>query len=111
MIEVTDANFQNQVLDSSVPVIVEFGAVWCAPCKRLEPELEKLQDQWKDKCILAHINVDQDPDLAMQFSVMSVPTTILVKNGEEKERFTGFKPIGKIVEAFESEADVATLKP
>ncbi len=105
MIEVSEANFQSQVLESPVPVVVEFGAAWCVPCKRLEPELEKLQVHWKDKVVLAHVNVDQEPDLAMQFSVMSVPTTILVRNGEEKERFSGFKPIGKIVEAFENYID------
>lgn len=102
MIEVTQDNYEKTVLKSNLPVVIEFGAVWCAPCKRLEPELEKLAEQWKDKFILAHINVDQDSDLAMQYSVMSVPTVILIKNGEEMERFSGFKPIGKIIEAFES---------
>lgn len=100
MIEVSQDNFEDTVLKSSKPVVIEFGAVWCAPCKRLEPELEKLLVVWKDKFILAHINVDQDPDLAMQYSVMSVPTTILVKDGIEAERFIGFKPIGKIIETF-----------
>jgi thioredoxin 1 len=98
-------NFENQVIQSKIPVIMEFGAVWCAPCKRLEPELEKLHDQWREKFVLAHVNVDQDPDLAMQFSVMSVPTTVLIKDGEEKERFVGFKPIGKMIELFEDYID------
>ena len=105
MIEATQDNYENLVLQASMPVIVEFGAVWCAPCKRLEPELEKLNDVWKDKFVLAHVNVDQDPDLAMQYSVMSVPTTILIKNGSEIERFSGFKPIGKIVDLFGSHID------
>ena len=101
MIEITQDNYQELVLKASLPVIVEFGAVWCAPCKRLEPELEKLQDVWKDKFVLAHINVDQDPELAMQNGVMSVPTVIFVKEGNEMERFTGFKPLPKIIETFE----------
>lgn len=105
MIEISEANFESQVLQSKIPVIIEFGAVWCAPCKRLEPELEKLQEQWKDKFILAHVNVDQDTDLAMQFTVMSVPTTILIKDGQEMERFIGFKPIGKMIELFEDYID------
>lgn len=105
MIEISMANFEDQVIQSKIPVIMEFGAVWCAPCKRLEPELEKLHDQWKDKFVLAHVNVDQDPDLAMQFSVMSVPTTVMVKDGQEKERFIGFKPIGKMIELFENYID------
>lgn len=105
MIEISEANFESQVLQSKIPVVIEFGAVWCAPCKRLEPELEKLQEQWKDKFILAHVNVDQDTDLAMQFTVMSVPTTILIKDGQEMERFIGFKPIGKMIELFEDYID------
>lgn len=105
MIEISMANFEDQVIQSKIPVIMEFGAVWCAPCKRLEPELEKLQNQWKDKFVLAHVNVDQDPDLAMQFSVMSVPTTVLVKDGQEVERFIGFKPIGKMIDLFEDYID------
>lgn len=102
MIELNQENFTDVAIKANQPVIVEFGAVWCAPCKRLEPELEKLVELWKDKFILAHINVDDDPDLAMQFNVMSVPTTILIKNGSEVERFSGFKPLGKIIELFES---------
>jgi thioredoxin 1 len=105
MIEVSQDNYENLVLQAMLPVIVEFGAVWCAPCKRLEPELEKLNEVWKDKFMLAHINVDQDPDLAMQYSVMSVPTTILIKNGNEIERFSGFKPISKIIDLFEKHID------
>ena len=105
MIEITQNNYEDSILKSSLPVIVEFGAVWCAPCKRLEPELEKLLEVWKDKIILAHINVDDDPDLAAQHSVMGVPTVIFVKDGEEKERFTGFRPLGKMIETFESFID------
>ncbi len=101
MIELTQENFAEVAIHASKPVLVEFGAVWCAPCKRLEPELEKLVDMWKGKFILAHINVDDDPDLAMQFNVMSVPTTIMIKNGSEVERFIGFKPLGKIIELLE----------
>lgn len=105
MIEINPENFEDQIIHAKKPVIIEFGAVWCAPCKRLEPELEKLNAYWAGKFTLAHINVDQEPDIAMQYSVMSVPTTILVKNGEEMERFTGHKPLNKIIELFERYID------
>ncbi|PKO14690.1 MAG: thioredoxin [Chloroflexi bacterium HGW-Chloroflexi-10] len=101
MFELTEENFEKTVLHAQLPVIVEFGAEWCQPCKRLEPELEKLATLWDGKVVLAHVNVDQDPDLAMQYQVMGVPTVILVKNGEVVERFSGFRSLQKITESFE----------
>jgi thioredoxin len=105
MIEITQNNFEKAVLKSHLPVIIEFGAVWCAPCKRLEPELEKLMGVWNNKVVLAHINVDDDQDLVTHFTIMSVPTVILMKDGEEKDRFTGYRPLGKIIETFEEYID------
>lgn len=100
MIELTQENFEDQVLGADLPVMVEFGAVWCVPCKRLEPELHKLAEEWEGKMILGHINVDENPDLAMNYTVMSVPTVMLFKNGEVQDRMTGFKPLQKIKEIF-----------
>ncbi len=100
MIELTQENFEEQAIRAELPVMIEFGAVWCAPCKRLEPELDKLAAEWEGKLIVAHINVDENPDLAMHYTVMSVPTVILLKDGVVQERMTGFKPIQKIKEIF-----------
>ncbi len=100
MIEITQDNFEQTVLNASLPVLIEFGAEWCGPCKRLEPELEKLENEWSGKFTLAHINVDQNPDLVMNYGVMGVPTVILFKDGELMDRFTGFKPLPKIKEIF-----------
>lgn len=105
MIEITQDNFEAMVTAASLPVMVEFGAPWCGPCKRLEPELEKLAAEWDGRVVLGHINVDENPDLAMNYMVMGVPTVLLLKEGEVLERFTGFKPIAKIKEQMEDHLD------
>jgi thioredoxin 1 len=100
MIEITQDNYDQIVTNATIPLLIEFGAPWCAPCKMLKPELVKLAQEWEGKVLLGHINVDQDPDIAMKFSVMSVPTVVLIIGGNEKERFTGFRPLNKIKEHF-----------
>ena len=101
MLELSTENFEKEALQAALPVMVEFGAEWCQPCKRLEPELEKLATQWAGKVILAHVNVDQQPDLAMELNIMGVPTVLLVKDGEVVERFSGFKALPKMSDLFE----------
>ncbi len=98
--EVSVSDFQNQVLSSSIPVIVEFGAQWCAPCKRLEPLLEQLGAQWAGRVSIRHINVDEAAELAMQYQVMSVPTTILFKGGQAVERLAGLQTKDRMIEKF-----------
>ena len=98
---VTSDNFQEQVIKSSLPVLVEFGATWCQPCKRLEPDLEKLITVWAGRVRIGKVDVDVDPDLAMRFQIMGVPTVILYKNGQAVQRITGFLPIQKLIDKFE----------
>ncbi len=98
---INQANFEKDVLKSTKPVLVEFGAVWCGPCKRLEPELEKLSKTWTGKVRVGKIDVDESSDLAMQYQVMGVPTVILFVNGEVAQRLTGFQPVEKLIEKFE----------
>ncbi len=100
MIELTQDTFSQFIAESNLPVMIEFGAEWCVPCKRLEPELEKLAIEYKDKMVLAHVNVDQDADIASEFMVMGVPTVILIKDGELLERITGFKPLSSLMKIF-----------
>ena len=100
MLEITEENFDEVISKTDLPLIIEFGAVWCAPCKRLEPELQRYAGNWGGKMVLAHINVDENPDLATRFMVMGVPTVILLKNGELLERFSGFKPLQKLEDIF-----------
>lgn len=94
-------NFETQVLQSEQPYILEFGAVWCGPCKRLEPELEKLQNTWGDRVRLGKLDVDESVEVTMQYSVMSVPTVMLFVGGEVRERIAGFQPLSRFIEKFE----------
>jgi thioredoxin 1 len=97
---VNQDNFQQEVLQSSVPVLVEFGAVWCAPCKRLEPILLQLGNEWQGKVRIAKLDVDESADLTMQFQIMSVPTLVLFQHGKVQQRITGLQPRERLVEKF-----------
>lgn len=96
LIEVQKENFEDQVLKSELPVLLEFGAPWCVPCKSLEPILEKLQNEWNGKLVIRKAMVDDCTDLAMKYQVISVPTTILFIGGEEKIRFSGLQKPEKL---------------
>ncbi len=100
MLPINSANFEEKVLKSPIPCLVEFGAVWCGPCKRLEPELEKLQDIMGDKFSLGKLDVDESSDLAVQYGVMSVPTLILFVDGQARQRVSGFQPIQRLIDLF-----------
>ena len=95
---ITEANFDQEVLKSAGPVLLEFGATWCVPCKQLEPELVKLSSEWGSKVRLVKADVDESPDLAMKFGVMGVPTIILFVGGQAKQRLTGYQPRQRILE-------------
>ena len=102
MLTVKQDEFDARVLHAPAPVIVEFGAQWCAPCKRLEPILEKLAEEWNGKISILHVDVEDSPDIAMRYFVMNLPTMILFANGKEQERLVGLQPRERIVEKFAS---------
>jgi thioredoxin 1 len=86
----SDANFQAEVLQSATPVLVEFTADWCPPCHALAPEVAKLNQQWGGSVKVGELDIDANVDLTMQYSVMSIPTLILFKQGQPVERLMGF---------------------
>lgn len=97
-VHVNEAVFESEILKSPQPVVVEFGATWCQPCKQLEPVLIKLGQEWGDKIRLAKIDVDESVNLTMQYGIMGVPTVILFMNGQPTARFSGFQPRERILE-------------
>jgi thioredoxin 1 len=101
LIEVDQGNFENEVLEAEAPVLVNFGAIWCGPCKMLDPIVEELAGDWEGNVKVVHIDVDHNPDIAMKFNVMGVPTLLLFKDGAPLERMTGYKPKTKIIQLFE----------
>lgn len=93
-------NFKTDVLQSDLPVLVDFSAVWCNPCKMLDPIVEQLAADWNGKVKVVKLDVDENPDLAYEFQVMGVPTLLLIKNGQPVERVTGYAPRDRLEKSF-----------
>ena len=94
---VTDATFDREVLQSSTPVLVDFWAEWCGPCKMVSPVLEEIAEDHQGKVTIAKLNVDENPEIAMRYGVMSIPTLALFIGGVEKKRIIGAMPKRNIV--------------
>jgi len=91
-ITVTDDTFDEKVLKSDLPVLVDFWADWCGPCKMIAPVLEELAQEYAGRLTIAKINADQNPETGQKYGVMSLPTLNLYKNGEVVDQITGAKP-------------------
>ena len=94
--EIEGEKFESDVLQSEKPVLLEFSAVWCGPCKMLEPVMQELAGEWGDDVIVAKMDVDQNANIAGSYNILRNPTTILFKGGEVMERMVGFQPKEKI---------------
>jgi len=100
MQHVNEDDFQTEVINDSKPVLVDFTAVWCGPCKMLDPIVKDLAQEWEEKVKVVKLDVDHNPNIAMQYQVMGVPTLMLFVNGEVSERITGYQPKERIVSKF-----------
>lgn len=91
-VHVTSANFEEEVLKSKIPVIVDFWAEWCPPCRRLAPVFEELSREYSGKVKFCKVNTEEEPQLAAQFGITSIPTMIIFKNGKIADSITGAYP-------------------
>ncbi len=92
LIHVTDDDFETTVLQSSVPVIVDFWAPWCAPCRMVAPILEDIAKDYAGKVVVAKVNTDENPNWAIRYGVRGIPTMLFIKNGQEVDRQVGAVP-------------------
>jgi thioredoxin 1 len=99
---VTDATFVSEVLQSDKPVLVDFWAEWCAPCRKVEPLLSELAGEMADRLEIVKLNIDENPETAMAYRVMSVPTLTIFKDGKPVQSVAGAKPKGDLVRFIES---------
>lgn len=97
----TDSNFEEEVMKSDIPVLVDFWAGWCTPCKMLAPTIEELADEYEGKLKVAKCEVDANKELSDRFSIMSIPSILLFKNGEVIEQVVGVQPKENLIHLFE----------
>ena len=97
IIQLTTSNFDSEITKTETPILVDFWAVWCGPCRMVAPELEKIHDEKKDVLRIGKLNVDENRDIAVRYSISSIPSLLLFKNGEMVKKIVGALPKDKIL--------------
>lgn len=101
VLELTDENFDEMIIQTDVPAVVDFWAEWCAPCKAIAPVVEALAEEYAGKVRVGKLNVDENPKTASRFSVRGIPTLLIFKNGEVQEQIVGAQPKGAIKQSLD----------
>jgi len=109
-IHVSDADFENQVLKNSLPVVVDFWAPWCGPCRMVAPVLDKLAQEYAGKVVIAKVNTDEDQQYAMQYGVQGIPTMIFVADGKLIHRQVGALAEPVLRDLFDQFVDITSKK-
>ena len=102
IVHVTDANFDQEVLKSSTPVLIDFWAPWCGPCRTIAPIIEDLADAYSGRLKVVKINVDDNPQTPGRYGVRGIPNLLIIKGGQVKEQIIGAVPKGRLVQAVDS---------
>ena len=101
-LEITDANFHEVVLDSKTPVLVDFWAVWCGPCRTIGPIVDELHDELDGQAVIGKVNVDENSDTPVKYGVRNIPTLLVFKNGEVVDKIVGAVPKSQILEKLQA---------
>ena len=101
VIQMTDDRFEEVVLKSELPVVVDFGATWCGPCRKVEPIIEELSDEYEDKLIVVKCDVEECPGIAAKYGIMNIPTVLFFKGGQPVDKNVGAAPKKAFVEKLE----------
>ncbi len=88
--QITDANFQQEVLDKKGVTVIDFWAEWCGPCRMIAPIIEKLAEEYDGKALIGKVDVDNNPEVAFKYGIRSIPTILILKDGEEIKRHVGY---------------------
>ncbi len=91
-VEITDANFEDLVVNSDKPVMIDFWAVWCGPCRMIAPIVEEMSGEYEDKAVIGKVDVDSNPNIAMKYGIRNIPTVLFVKGGEVVDKQVGAAP-------------------
>ena len=95
-LKITRENFENEVMKSDIPVLIDFWAPWCGPCRMMGPIIEQLADEYEGKAKVGKVNVDEESELSQAFGVMSIPTIVLVKDGKIVKQAVGARPKAEV---------------
>ena len=101
IVELSDSSFESEVINSEKPVLVDFWAPWCGPCRALAPVIEEISTDFVDKLKVGKVNVDDNPEISMKFGIRSIPTLMVFKDGEVQEQIIGAVPKSEIERALD----------
>jgi len=101
-VEITNLNFDEKVTNNEIPILIDFGAEWCAPCRMLEPTIDAIAVEYKGRAVVGKVDIDSQVELAQKFGVMSIPTLLVFKNGEPVDKVVGVVSKDKIASMIES---------